>query len=135
MMKTFLLTFVLAVMAMGQSAEKELLAAHEAYMAAARAGDTAPLEKLFAEGLQYSHSNGKLENKREAIDNIAKGKPNFKLHDQSVVMHGNMATIRAKITSINPKTGDMILTVLQVWVKKGSQWQLAQRQTTRIPQS
>lgn len=133
-MKTFLLIFVLAAAVLGQSpAEKELMAAHEAYMVAARAGDSAPLEKLFGEGLQYSHSNGKLENKREAIDAIAKGKPNFKLHEQSVVVHGNTATVRAKITSINPKTGDLVLTVLQVWAKKGGQWQMVQRQTTRLP--
>lgn len=134
-MKTFLLTFVFAVAALGQSAaEKEVTAAHEAYMAAARAGDTAPLAKLFGDGLQYSHSNALLENKAEAIAAIAKGKPNFKVHEQSVVVHGNTATLRAKATSINPKNGDIPLSILQVWVKKGGQWQMVQRQTTRLPQ-
>jgi ketosteroid isomerase-like protein len=115
------------------TAEKEVMAAHEAYMVAARAGDTAPLAKLFADELQYSHSNAKLETKQEAIDAIKTGKPNFKLHEQKVTVYGNTATVRAKATSINPKTGDLTLSILQVWVKKGGQWQLAQRQTTRLP--
>ena len=135
-MKTFFLTLVLAGAVLGQpAAEKEVMAAHEAYMVAARAGDTAPLAKLFGDDLQYSHSNGKLETKAEAIAAIATGKPNFKLHEQSVVVHGNLATVRAKITSINPKTGDLVLTVLQVWAKKGGKWQMVQRQTTRLPQA
>lgn len=115
------------------SAEKEVLAAHEAYMKAARAGDTGPLAKLFADELLYSHSNAKLETKAEAIAAIATGKPNFKLHEQKVTVYGNTAVIRAKATSINPKTGDIPLSILQVWVKKGGQWQMVQRQTTRLP--
>jgi len=134
-MKTLLLILLLTAMpTLAQSAaEKEVLAAHEAYMVAARAGDTAPLEKLFADELLYSHSNAKLETKAEAIAAIKTGKPNFKLHEQKVTIYGNTAALRAKATSINPKTGDIPLSILQLWVKKGKQWQMVQRQTTRLP--
>ena len=136
-MKHTILTLILAatpLLTPAQSgAEKEVLAAHEAYMKAARAGDTAPLAKLFADELQYSHSSATLETKEQAIAAIAKGKPNFELHEQKVTVYGNTAVLRAKATSINPTTGNIPLSVLQVWVKKSGHWQMVQRQTTRLP--
>lgn len=137
-MKTTILALLLAttpLLVMSQTpAEKEVLAAHDAYVEAARKGDTAPLAKLFADELQYSHSNAKLENKAEAIAAIGTGKPNFKMHEIKATVYGNTAVIRAKATSVNPKTGDIPLSILQTWVKKGGQWQMVQRQTTRLPQ-
>jgi len=134
-MKTFLLSLVLAVAMFSQTAaEKAVLAVHEEFLTAARAGDTAALGKLLGEELVYSHSNGTtVETKEQAIAAMAKGKPNFQVHEQKVHVYGNTATLRARATSVNPKTGNIHLTILQVWVKKGGQWQMVQRQTTRLP--
>lgn len=112
--------------------EAAVKAAHEAYVKAAKTGDAAGLGKLFAEGLQYSHSNTKLENKAEAIAALVKGKSNFEVHNQKINVYGKTATIRAKVTAHNA-TGDIPLTILMVWVKNGKDWQLIERQTTRIP--
>ena len=132
-MKTILFGVVLCASLLAQSADETAVrAAHEAFVKAAKAGDAATLDKLFADGLQYSHSNTKLETKKEAIDALVKSKSNFEVHSQTIHVYGNAATIRAKVTAHGP-TGDTPLTMLQVWVKKGGNWQLVERHTTRIP--
>ena len=132
-MKTILFGAVLCASLFAQSADETAVrAAHDAFVKAAKAGDAAALDKLFADGLQYSHSNTKLETKKEAIDALVKSKSNFEVHSQTIHVYGNAATIRAKVTAHGP-TGDTPLTMLQVWVKKGGNWQLVERHTTRIP--
>jgi hypothetical protein len=73
-----------------------------------------------------------LENKQEAIDALVKSKANFEVHSQTIHVYGNVATIRAKLTA-HGATGDIPLTMLQVWVKNGKDWQMVERATTRIP--
>lgn len=113
------------------SAQKEVIAAHEAYIVATRQGDAAALQQLFGEELLYSHSNALLEDKATAIANIVSGTPDFDLHEQSVTVYGDVATIRAKATS---RKGPLLLTILIVWVKRNGQWQMVQRHTTRVPE-
>lgn len=136
-MKTLLLTaLVLGLSAVGfaESADEAAVrAAHESFVKAAKAGDAAALNKIFADGLQYSHSNTLLESKQQAIAALTKSKGDFEVHDQTIHVYGKAATIRAKVTAHNPKTGDTPLTMLQVWVKNGNQWQMVERHTTRIP--
>jgi ketosteroid isomerase-like protein len=137
-MKTLLLTALalgLSSMGFAETADEAAVrAAHEDFVKAAKAGDGAALEKIFADGLQYSHSSTKLENKKEAIAALVKSKGNFEVHSQTIHVYGKAATIRAKVTAHGP-TGDIPLTVLLVWVKNGKNWQLVERQTTRIPAS
>ena len=133
-------TLILIGMALGLSTvglaesadEAAVRAAHEAFVKAAKAGDGAALGKLFADGLQYSHSNTKLETKAEAIAALVKSKGNFEVHSQTVHVYGKAATIRAKVTAHNA-AGDVPLQMLLVWVKNGGQWQMVERHTTRIP--
>ena len=135
-MKTILLTMiVLALSATGfgeSSDEAAVRAAHEGFLKAAKAGDAAALGKIFADGMQYSHSNTKLESKQEAIDALVKAHGNYEIHSQTIHVYGKAATIRAKLTS-HGATGDIPLTMLMVWVKNGRDWQLIERHTTRIP--
>jgi ketosteroid isomerase-like protein len=135
-MKTLLITaFLLGLSAMGfaESADETAVrAAHDRFLAAAKAGDGAALEKILADGLQYSHSNAKMETKQETIAALVKSKGNFEVQSQTIHVYGNAATIRAKVTA-HGATGDIPLSMLQVWVKKGKDWQMVERQTTRIP--
>ena len=113
--------------------EAAVRAAHEAFVKAARAGDATALNKILADGLQYSHSSTKLENKQEAVAAMVKAPSNFEVHSQTIhVYGGKTATIRAKVTS-HGANGDIPLTMLMVWVKSGHDWQLVERHTTRIP--
>ena len=135
-MKTLLIpAFLLGLSVIGfaESADEAAVrTAHENFLAAAKAGDAAKLEKIFADGLQYSHSSAKMETKQEAIAALVKSKGNFEVHSQTIHVYGNTATIRAKVTA-HGATGDIPLSMLQVWVKKGKDWQMVERQTTRIP--
>lgn len=135
-MKTLFLTTLvlgLSTLAFAETADEAAVrSAHEAFVKAAKAGDAAALGKIFADGLQYSHSNTKLETKQEAIAALVKSKGNFDVHSQTIHVYGKAATVRAKVTARNP-AGDIPLTMLQVWVKNGNQWQMIERHTTRIP--
>ena len=137
-MKTLLLTtFALAFSSLGiaeTSDEAAVRAAHDAFLQAAKAGDAAALNKIFADGLQYSHSSAKLENKQEAIDALVKAHGNFEMHSQTIHVYGKTATIRARLTS-HGASGDIPLAMLMVWVKNGGHWQLVERHTTRVPAS
>ena len=131
----FLTTCILGLssLALAESSEEAAVrSAHEALVKAARAGDAATLNKLLADGLQYSHSSAKLETKQEAIDAMVKSKANYEIHSQTIHVYGNAATIRARLTS-HGATGDIPLAMLMVWVKNGGNWQLVERHTTRIP--
>lgn len=135
-MKPLLFTLLLLVLPAfcfaATADEAAVRAAHASFVAAVIAGDGAKLEKLLADGVQYSHSSAMVETKAQAIAALVKSKTNFEVHDQIVHVYGNVATIRAKVTAHNT-TGDIPLTILQVWKKTGSQWQMVERQTTRIP--
>ena len=138
-MKTLLLAavaFGLAASGFAESADEAAVrAAHASFVAAAKAGDVAALGKLLADGLQYSHSSGaKPETKAQALASMAKSKGNFEVHDQTIHVYGNAATIRASITAHNA-TGDVPLKMLLVWVKNGKDWQMVERHTTRIAPS
>jgi hypothetical protein len=106
--------------------EAAVRAAHEAFVKAAKAGDAAALGKIFAVGLQYSHSNTKLENKQEAIDALVKSKGNFEVLSQTIQVYGKAATIRAMVTA-HGAAGDTPLQMLLVWVKNGMDWQMVER--------
>jgi ketosteroid isomerase-like protein len=129
-MKTILAVLIFALACFGQP-EEEVKAAHAEFVKAAKAGDEATLKKLFADELQYSHSNALLEDKATAIAALLKKPPTFIVHQQAVKVYGKTATVRAKVTSVASPNIEM--TVLLVWVKTGKQWQLVQRQTTRLP--
>ena len=135
-MKTLLLSsLVLGLSTFGfaeNGDEAAVRAAHEAFVKAAKEGNRAALEKIFADGLQYSHSSAKLETRQEAIDALVKSKGNFEVHSQTIHVYGSTATVRAKVTS-HAAAGDTPLTMLQVWVKNGNNWQMVERHTTRIP--
>jgi hypothetical protein len=134
-MKTLLLTALalgLASFALAETADEAAVrAAHESFLKAAKEGDGAALGKIFAEGLQYSHSSAKVETKQEAIAALVKSKGNFEVQSQTIHVYGKAATIRAKII-VHAATGDLNLSMLMVWVKNGKNWQLVERQTTRI---
>jgi len=113
--------------------EAAVRAAHDAFLKAAKAGDRAALDKLFAPQLQYSHSSAKLENKKEAIEGMIANPVNFEAQSPSIHVYGNTATLRVKAKATS-NTGVTPLMVVQVWVKNGKDWQMVERCTTRIPE-
>jgi ketosteroid isomerase-like protein len=124
--------------AMESNTEKEVLAAMSAWKHAMVTRDGAALVSLYAPWLIYVHSNGKQENKAEAIDAVVNGKDRFEsveMEDVSVSVYGTTALVKARITlRINDGTAvkTLILDVLHVWIKSDTKWQLVARHALRL---
>lgn len=130
-----MVSFALAAAA-DLAAEKEVRAAMEAWRQARVQQDRAALERLYAPELVYEHSTGKVENKKEAIDTIARDRVDAcELAGVSVRVYGSTAVVRAQITlrtTTDGKTATTILSALHVWVKRRPGWQMVARQATRL---
>ena len=118
--------------------EKEVLAAMNAWKQAMIIRDRAALEVLYASGLTYTHSNGKQENKAEAIETAVNGKDRIEsidLSDISVSAYGTAALVKARITmrvNSGGSIGTLNLDVLHVWIKMSAQWQMVARHALRL---
>lgn len=140
MIRTILLVYSIALLANAPeaNAEKEVLAAMHAWKQAMIARDRAALEAIYAPKLIYVHSNGKQENKTEAIEAVVNGKDRFEVidfEDISVSIYGKTALVKAKITMrINngTSTNTLNLDILHVWIKMPSGWQMAARHALRL---
>jgi ketosteroid isomerase-like protein len=133
-----LFSFVILPSASDAGAEKEVLAAMNAWRQAVVARDRAALEALYAPNLIYSHSSGKQENKSEAIDAIMNGKDRIEsigLADSSVYIYGKTALVKSKVLmhlSSDGKSSAINLDVLHVWIKMSSRWRMVARHATRL---
>jgi ketosteroid isomerase-like protein len=124
------------VAAADSAAEKDVRAAMEAWRQARVQQDRAALESLYAPDLAFSHSSGKVENKKEAIDAVVRVRMDpCELADVSVRVYGSTAVVWAQITlrrTTDGKPVTTILSVLHVWVKNSPGWQMVARQATRL---
>jgi ketosteroid isomerase-like protein len=138
-MKTFL-CFGLAVASLGFAAdpkadEQAVRTAVKAFDDAARKLDRATLDKLLSPDLIYVHSLGQLENKQQCIEALLKAKIDFQMQpNPTVKLHGDTAVVHARTTSNlmqEGKPAKVPLDMMQVWVRKGSAWQMVARHTNR----
>lgn len=140
-MKTKLLMLLCAsaILAPAYTHESDVQAAMTQLQTAMIKKDRPTLEKLVAENITYSHSNGNVENKKQMIDAILS--PDMVYHsldlaDATYHTYGNTVLVRSKLTVTNSQKGErktLPLSVLFVWVKEKGNWQLAARQSTRLP--
>lgn len=101
--------------------------------------DRPRLEALTADQLSYGHSAGRIETKKEFIDNLVSRASAFRridMSDQTISLVDNEAIVRHLFTgeTINP-TGQVTpvkIGVLQVWQKQGRDWKLLARQAYRL---
>ena len=99
------------------------------------------LEKHFADEFTAIHSNGKLANKAQEIDNVKTGNLKWAtvdVHDQKINVIGDTAVV-VRLTSStgtvggNPYSADFRNT--EVWVKHKGNWKMVAFQSTRVPTS
>jgi ketosteroid isomerase-like protein len=127
-----------AACAAAGSTEDQVKEAEKAWIAATTKNDFAALEKILAEELIYTHSSGVSDSKREFIDNLKKGVRKYESLDyesSTVKVLGNTAILtgkgRLKVTT-NGQTNDMKISLLHVYLKRGSGWQLVGHQSARL---
>ena len=118
-------------------AEKEVMAAMEAWRQAMLKKDGAGLAKLYHEDIRYGHSSGLVEDKKTAVNHIVTTKADYasvELIDTKVSVHGNFALVNGRVNYrqvTDGKANDVKLHVLHVWVSTPQGWQMIGRQATR----
>ncbi len=125
----FALCLLAASLVHAASVEDTIKANLDKFSMAAKAGDAAVLNTLFSDDLTYGHSSAKFETKAEAVAALVKTKPTYTHKDIKVRVYGNTATAHMHI---NVQPINVNVAVLQVWVKKGANWQMVSRHATRL---
>ena len=99
--------------------------------------DIATLDRLIADSVTYSHSNGLLETKAEALAAFKKAKyEKWDYKEQKMQFFGDTALVRGDVEVLNTASanpGPIKLNLLQVWAKTPKGWQMVARQATRLP--
>ena len=120
------------------AAEKEILAAHDAWRQAVMKRDRAGLEKVLHPDLVYCHSNGLIETRAQQIQHMVGSSVDYAaidFADTVIRVHGTMAMVTGKVVYHQvSKKGDKTvikLAVFSVWTKGPQGWQMIGRQSTR----
>lgn len=142
-MKQFLIvlfTLTVFINVQGQSkAESQVANATKELTKAMVDGDRATLEKLASDQLNYGHSGGHIDDKKEFVEKIASGNSDFlsiDITEQTITISGKTAIVRHILTAKTHDKGkapaDVHLRIILVWQKQGGQWKLLARQAVKI---
>ena len=119
-------------------AEQAVRASMDQFAKAVVGKDKATLERLMADSILYSHSNGNLDTKAAFIDNVMKETPKyegFDYGDEKILIYGNTAVVRGKITVkdlLNGQRRTLELNAMQIWLRGSQGWTMIARQSTRL---
>lgn len=116
-------------------AEKDVMAAMDAFKEAMIHNDAGALDKLLSEDLSYVHSGGQFESKADVLKAVKSGKSvitKIEYSEPSVRFVGDTALVRCRVDLWHSETNIVHMNVLHVWGKKGQGWQLVARQATRL---
>ena len=142
-MKQFLIvlfTLTVFINVQGQSkAESQVANATKELTKAMVDGDRATLEKLASDQLNYGHSGGHIDDKKEFVEKIASGNSDFlsiDITEQTIIISGKTAIVRHILTAKTHDKGkapaDVHLRIILVWQTQGGQWKLLARQAVKI---
>jgi ketosteroid isomerase-like protein len=121
----------------GDRAEKDVLAAVEAWKQAALKGDAVALGKLYHDDVAYTHSNAMTQTKAVAIaaetspTGIYKG---IAMRDLDLHVYGDTAILEYKLDLTHFAGDTAHLHEIMVWLKSPQGWQLIARHATKLPQ-
>jgi ketosteroid isomerase-like protein len=135
---TLLSVAVLSAAGADSKAEKEVLAAMDAWKQATMKKDRVALEKLLHNDLTYTHSSGMNQTKAEVLESVVNGKATVEAIEftgNTVRVFGNTALVKGKVDITNNTDGKSTpahLDILHVWVKGPQGWQMVARQAIRV---
>lgn len=118
-------------------AEKEVMAAMEAWRQAMMKKDGAALSRLYHEDISYGHSSGLVEDRAQAVNHIVTTKSDYAavdFVDTKVKVQGNLALVNGRVNYrevADGKTTHVRMFVLHVWLRTSQGWQMIGRQSTR----
>ncbi len=124
---------------MAQSGDEAAVAqAVEAFRKAQLAKDRNQFETLCADQMTYGHSSGRIETKKQFIDDATGPRSVWKFIDlskQTIQIVGTNAVVRHIFTGENVsggKTNAINIGILMVWQKQDGRWKLLARQAYKI---
>jgi len=101
--------------------------------------DAKVLGQVLDDDLEYVHSNGEVNTKKEFIDSLTSGKRDYistTFEIQGVRILGDVAIVRgtAKVTvGENGQSRDLDLGYTDIWVWKDKRWQMTAWRSARMP--
>jgi len=130
--------FLVASATLAQSADEAAIqrnmdTLHKAMVAV----DKAQLEGLTWPELNYGHSGGRIENKKEFVDALVTRKSilsRIELSKMTTQIVGDLALVRAHMSGTSESGGKpapVEIGLLLVWQKRGGDWKLLARQAFR----
>lgn len=121
--------------------EKSIETAERAWATGVTGKNYPVLEKVLANDLIYSHSNGLVDTKKSYIDALKTGKAEYyqinyesirvKMLDANTAMAFCRAFFQTKAADGSKQ--EMVLAFLHVFRKNGNDWQLVGHQSARMP--
>jgi hypothetical protein len=129
---------ITSAFAAAPAGDADVAAAVEAFRRAMLANDRKQFEALCVDQLTYGHSSGRVQTKKEFIDDASSGKTKWNsitLTDQTIQLAGSNATARFVFNGENVsdgKTNTLKFGVLMIWVKQRGKWRLLARQGYKI---
>lgn len=134
----FLMCFT--ILAKAQTTEQKAVGtAVEKMRLALISGDRVALNEITAEGLNYGHSNGKVQKRAEFVEAVASGASDFvtiELKEQTIQVNGKTALVRHQLhatTNDGGKPGEVHLGIFLVFQKERNHWLLLGRQAFKLP--
>jgi ketosteroid isomerase-like protein len=128
-----------AAPAFAQSPVEEVKAAEKKRFEVTVKGDYKALDDLLAEDLIYVHSNGNVDNEKAFLDGLTSGRSKY-LSIEPITMNaralGDFVFVdgRGKFqVQSNGQVNDLLLTYLDVWVKRNGTWQMVHWHSARMP--
>jgi ketosteroid isomerase-like protein len=136
----FIAPLLLLIMTTQAQSKQETEVAHavELLRKAMVDANRADLDAIASEKLSYGHSSGKVEGKKDFVENIASGKSDFisiELNDQTISVSGNTAVVRHELhakTNDGGKPGEAHIKILLVFQKHGGKWLMLARQAVKM---
>lgn len=138
--RTLLALFLIAAPAVFADDAKDVEASERGWAKGIVANDFALLDKVLADDLMYSHSNGLVDTKASYVGNLKAGKSKYLKADftelKVTLLDKKFAYVssRANVVSVNAgKETPMDLKLLHIFRKDGSQWKMIAHQSARMP--
>jgi ketosteroid isomerase-like protein len=142
MTRRLLLITLLPVLLLGASAEDAIKQAERDWASAVVKKDYAVLDRVLSDDLAYTHSDGRLDTKKEYVESLRSGKQTYDAAEhQSMdvrLIGKDVALVRARIRMTAAAGGKPAtpanFSALRVYQLKKGHWQMVGHQSARLAQ-